>query len=163
MLKEIYLAGGCFWGLEAYLKRLPGVVQTQTGYANGRTESPTYQDVCHRHTGHAETVKTVYQPEILSLALLLKAFFRVIDPTSENRQGWDIGEQYRTGIYYLEEGPAGNLAGGSAAAEKVRGVDRYPSGKIGELLSCRGLPSKLPREISGWILSYSSGRGGGIY
>ena len=103
MLKEIYLAGGCFWGLEAYLKRLPGVVQTQTGYANGRTESPTYQDVCHRHTGHAETVKTVYQPEILSLALLLKAFFRVIDPTSENRQGWDIGEQYRTGIYYLEE------------------------------------------------------------
>ncbi len=103
MLREIYLAGGCFWGLEAYLKRLPGVKKTQVGYANGRTEHPSYQDVCHRHTGHAETVKVTYQPEVLSLEVLLKAFFRVVDPTSENRQGWDIGTQYRSGIYYVDE------------------------------------------------------------
>lgn len=103
MLREIYLAGGCFWGLEAYLKKLPGVKKTQVGYANGRTEHPSYQDVCHRHTGHAETVKVTYQPEVLSLEVLLKAFFRVVDPTSENRQGWDIGTQYRSGIYYVDE------------------------------------------------------------
>lgn len=103
MLKEIYLAGGCFWGLEAYLKKLPGVESTQTGYANGRTENPSYQDVCHRHTGHAETVKVIYESGVLELGLLLKAFFRVVDPTSENRQGWDIGTQYRSGIYYVEQ------------------------------------------------------------
>lgn len=102
MKKEIYLAGGCFWGLQQYLKNIPGVISTEVGYANGKTSSPTYEQVCHDHTGHAETVKVVYDNSRLSLKFLLKTFYDVIDPLSLNRQGNDIGEQYRTGIYYTE-------------------------------------------------------------
>lgn len=101
MNKEIYLAGGCFWGTEKYLKSLPGVKKTDVGYANGRTENPSYEDVCHRDTGHAETVRVEYDPEQISLSYILHMYFDVIDPTSLNRQGNDIGSQYRTGIYYV--------------------------------------------------------------
>lgn len=101
MNKEIYLAGGCFWGTEKYLKSLPGVKKTDVGYANGRTENPSYEDVCHRDTGHAETVRVEYDPEQISLSHILHMYFDVIDPTSLNRQGNDIGSQYRTGIYYV--------------------------------------------------------------
>lgn len=100
--RRIYLAGGCFWGLEAYLKQLPGVLDTQVGYANGRTEAPSYEAVCHKHTGHAETVEVSYDAEELPLALLVQAFLAVIDPTSRNRQGNDYGTQYRSGIYYTD-------------------------------------------------------------
>ena len=100
----IYLAGGCFWGLEAYLKRLPGVIETQVGYANGSTESPSYRDVCQYNTGHAETVAVAYDRSILPTAILLEAFFEAIDPTTVNRQGNDVGTQYRTGIYYADAG-----------------------------------------------------------
>lgn len=100
--KEIFLAGGCFWGVEAYLKKLPGVWDTDVGYANGTTENPTYEEVCRGNTGHAETVRVVYDPTTLDLDTLLKAYFKVIDPTSENRQGNDRGTQYRTGIYYRD-------------------------------------------------------------
>ncbi|MDJ1649513.1 MULTISPECIES: peptide-methionine (S)-S-oxide reductase MsrA [Gordonibacter] len=96
----IYLAGGCFWGLEAYLRRLPGVRSTVVGYANGSTENPTYRDVCNWNTGHAETVAVAYDPAILPLGVLLDAFFEAIDPTTVNRQGNDVGTQYRTGIYW---------------------------------------------------------------
>lgn len=99
--KEIYLAGGCFWGLEKYLSLLNGVVSTQVGYANGKTKAPSYEDVCYRNTGHAETVKVVYDPTQISLSFLLSLFFDVIDPVSVNRQGNDVGTQYRTGIYYV--------------------------------------------------------------
>ena len=92
-MKTIYFAGGCFWGMEAFMKKLPGVAETTAGYANGRTENPTYQEVCSNTTGHAETVKVVYDPEQISLELLLKAFFKVVDPTELNRQGGDVGEQ----------------------------------------------------------------------
>ncbi len=102
-MKEIYLAGGCFWGLEKYLSLLPGVVDTEVGYANGKTENPSYEDVCRRGTGHAETVKVVYDPDKISLGHILFMFFDVIDPTSLNRQGNDIGTQYRTGIYYADK------------------------------------------------------------
>lgn len=102
-MKTIYLAGGCFWGAEKYLSLIPGVTQTTVGYANGRTENPTYQEVCHKATGHAEAVKVVYDEQRLSLSKLLQLFFEVIDPTSLNRQGNDVGTQYRTGIYYEDE------------------------------------------------------------
>ncbi len=102
MTKEIYLAGGCFWGTEKYLKSLPGVKRTDVGYANGSTENPSYEDVCHRNTGHAETVRVLYAPEEISLTHILHMYFDVIDPTSLNRQGNDIGSQYRTGIYYVD-------------------------------------------------------------
>lgn len=103
MKQEIYLAGGCFWGLEEYLANLPGVIETEVGYANGNTENPSYEQVCRENTGHAETVHTVYDSEKISLAFLLERYFEVIDPTSLNRQGGDVGSQYRTGIYYVNE------------------------------------------------------------
>ena len=99
----IYLAGGCFWGVEAYISRLKGVNNTEVGYANGRDLSPTYEKVCTGKTGHAETVKATYNPRIISLEEILESFFRIIDPFALNRQGADIGTQYRTGIYWQEE------------------------------------------------------------
>ena len=97
---EIYLAGGCFWGTEHYLKQIEGVTETQTGYANGHGKNPSYQEVCTDKTGFAEAVRVVYDPERLPLSLLLQLYFKSINPTSLNRQGNDIGTQYRTGIYY---------------------------------------------------------------
>ena len=102
-LRTIYLAGGCFWGLEAYMARVPGVADSISGYANGTTENPSYEDVVHRGTGHAETVEVKYDPDMISLDEILNYFFRVINPTSYNQQGPDIGSQYRTGIYYTDE------------------------------------------------------------
>ena len=102
-IKEIYLAGGCFWGTEKYLSLIKGVVATEVGYANGNTNNPTYEEVCYEGTGHAETVKVMYNPEEVSLAFLLKLFYEVIDPVAKNRQGNDIGTQYRTGVYYIDE------------------------------------------------------------
>lgn len=97
---EIYLAGGCFWGTEHFLKQVRGVSGTQVGYANSNTKNPTYQEVCAGNTGAAETVKVSYDPQEVKLDLLLDLFFKTIDPTSMNRQGGDRGTQYRTGIYY---------------------------------------------------------------
>ncbi len=101
-LKDIYLAGGCFWGVEAYMARIPGVAEVSVGYANGRTENPTYEDVCYRNTGHAETARVVYDPARIALKDLLRHFFQIIDPTSRNRQGNDVGTQYRTAIYFTD-------------------------------------------------------------
>lgn len=103
MTKEIYFAGGCFWGVEKYFSLIPGVTKTETGYANGRTDHPTYREVCEEDTGHAEAVRVFYDSELISLAELLDLFFRIIDPTALNRQGPDVGTQYRTGIYYQAE------------------------------------------------------------
>ena len=99
MTKEIYFAGGCFWGTQHLIKQIRGVVATQVGYANGATENPTYEDVYTDTTGHAETVRIVYNPDVVSLKLLLEIYFRSIDPTSLNRQGGDSGTRYRTGVY----------------------------------------------------------------
>lgn len=99
-MAEIYLAGGCFWGAEKYLSSIHGVLETEVGYANGSTANPTYEQVCHAGTGHAETVRVVFDSAVLSLEFLLSLFYEVIDPTSVNRQGNDRGVQYRTGIYY---------------------------------------------------------------
>ncbi len=104
--KEIYLAGGCFWGTEHFIKLIDGVTETQVGYANGnRTEydQPTYKQVCTDQTGYAETVKVVYDATKVQLPMLIDLFFKTIDPTSLNRQGEDVGSQYRTGIYYTDE------------------------------------------------------------
>ena len=101
-LKEIYLAGGCFWGTEHYFKQIDGVVDTEVGYANGTTENPTYKDVCTDKTGFAETVHVIYNPDKVSLKFLLEMYFKAIDPTSINRQGHDTGTQYRTGVYYTD-------------------------------------------------------------
>lgn len=102
-MKIIYFAGGCFWGVEAYFKTLQGVMNTQVGYANGRTQHPSYEDVCHRASGHAECVQVEYDETTISLKALLVAYFSIIDPTSLHRQGPDVGSQYRSGIYYADE------------------------------------------------------------
>ena len=101
-MQTIYLAGGCFWGVQKYFDQFDGVLATEVGYANGPEEAPSYRDVCNR-SGHAETVKIEYDPEVISLTELLGYYFMVIDPLSINRQGNDRGVQYRTGIYYTDE------------------------------------------------------------
>ncbi|AVM49142.1 peptide-methionine (S)-S-oxide reductase MsrA [Capnocytophaga sp. oral taxon 878] len=97
----IYLAGGCFWGTEYFYKRVRGVLQVQSGYVNGHTNKPIYEEVMTGTTGYAEAVKITYDPQQISLKKLLTLFFTTINPTSLNKQGSDVGTQYRTGIYYL--------------------------------------------------------------
>ena len=100
-MKKIYLAAGCFWGAQAYFKKIDGVVNTKVGYANGKTEDTDYTRVSN--TDHAETLMVEYDEKRISLRKILLHYFRIIDPTSVNRQGEDVGRQYRTGIYYTDE------------------------------------------------------------
>ena len=101
-LKDIYFAGGCFWGVEEYFSRIPGVYDVTSGYANGSSENPSYEDVCGG-IGHAETIHVQYDPSIISLKTLTEQFFKITDPLSVNKQGNDRGVQYRTGVYYTDE------------------------------------------------------------
>ena len=101
-MKKIILAGGCFWGVEEFLSRINGVVSTEVGYANGRTENPTYEGICTKNTYFAEVCLVNYDENIISLKELLAKFWTIIDPTSLNKQGNDVGSQYRTGIYYVD-------------------------------------------------------------
>ena len=101
--ETIYLAGGCFWGMQKFFDQFDGVLRTEVGYANGPDKAPTYQDVCH-DSGHAETLRIDYDPGKITLTQLLDYFFMVIDPLSVNQQGHDRGIQYRTGIYYTDDG-----------------------------------------------------------
>jgi peptide methionine sulfoxide reductase msrA/msrB len=103
-MREIYFAGGCFWGAEHYLKQIRGVVDTDTGFANGRADivSPTYEEVYTDQTGYAETVRVRYDEHIVGLRFLTRMFFRAIDPTSLNQQGEDRGTRYRTGVYFTD-------------------------------------------------------------
>ena len=101
-LKEVYLAGGCFWGVEAYMARIYGVADVTVGYANGKVVNPSYELVCSGTTGAAETVHVTYDPERISLKAVLEHFFRIIDPTTSNRQGNDVGSQYRSGVFYKD-------------------------------------------------------------
>lgn len=102
MLKTIYLAGGCFWGTAHLFSLVPGVSQAEAGYANSRVENPAYQEVCTGKTHAAEAVKVVYDPDVNPLSSLLRLYFKSIDPVSLNRQGNDVGTQYRTGIYWKD-------------------------------------------------------------
>lgn len=103
MIKTIYLAGGCFWGVQHYFDQFDGILKTTVGYANGNTENPEYKDVKAGLTGHAETLKIQYDSTLISLSKILDLYFDIIDPVSINQQGEDIGISYRTGIYYVDE------------------------------------------------------------
>lgn len=103
MIKKIYLAGGCFWGIDAFYSMLDGVVNTVAGYANGNKENPVYEDVCGGATGFAETVLVEYDDEKIQLDEILNCYFDIVNPTTLNRQAFDIGTQYRSGIYYKED------------------------------------------------------------
>lgn len=118
-MKEIYLAGGCFWGLQAYFDLRKGVKETVVGYANGLTKNPTYKEVCTNTTGYAETVYIKYDENEITLNKILEDFWKVIDPTLLNRQGGDIGTQYRTGIYYVDENDL-NVINKSLEKEKLK-------------------------------------------
>ena len=101
--ETIVLGGGCFWCTEAVFDRVQGVLDVESGYSNGETLNPSYEQVCTGRTGHAEVVKLVFDPAQISLREILEIFFVVHDPTTLNRQGNDVGTQYRSGIYYLDE------------------------------------------------------------
>ncbi|WP_235070944.1 peptide-methionine (S)-S-oxide reductase MsrA [Turicibacter sp. TJ11] len=105
-MKQIVLAGGCFWGVEAYFKRIKGIIQTKVGYTDGTTINPSYQEVCTGRTYHVEACELIYDEQVISLEKILKHLFSIIDPTILNRQGNDVGTQYRTGIYYEDESDA---------------------------------------------------------
>ncbi|HYH03774.1 MAG TPA: peptide-methionine (S)-S-oxide reductase MsrA [Bacillota bacterium] len=137
-LKEIWLAGGCFWGVAAYFAQIYGVAGTIAGYANGTTENPTYEAVCYQNTGHAETVAVSYDPERVSLETLLHHFFKIIDPTTLNRQGNDRGTQYRSGIYYRDEADLTVIRSVIAQVQQ-----QYPKPIVTEIL---GLAHFYPAE-----------------
>lgn len=132
-MHEVYLAGGCFWGTEAYLKRLPGIIGTEVGYANSAIDSPSYEDVCSGATGAVETVKVTYDADRIPLPLVLEAYLRTIDPFSLNRQGNDCGTQYRTGIYWVDPEDEGTVR--SALDALARNSGRHPYVEAGLLKS----------------------------
>jgi peptide methionine sulfoxide reductase msrA/msrB len=120
-MQTIYLAGGCFWGIEAYFQKIQGVLDTEVGYTGGNTENPTYRQVCTGRTGHAETLELQFDESIISLQDILLHFERIHEPTSLNKQGHDIGSQYRSAIFYTSENQK------QAALEwKDQAKGRYP-------------------------------------
>lgn len=131
-LREIFFAGGCFWGVESYFSQVPGVQDVTVGYANGTTAQPTYLEVCSGETGHAETAHVLYDPEQVSLQQLAEHFFAIIDPLAHNQQGNDVGSQYRSGIYYTNEADLDTLQAVFDAVQK-----KYASPLQTELLPLR--------------------------
>lgn len=111
-MEKAIFAAGCFWGVEAYFEKLDGVESAVSGYTGGRSENPTYRDICYKDTGHAEAVEVVYDPDKVSFEDLCVYFWRLHDPTTMNRQGPDRGSQYRSAIFYLNDEQ-------KAVAEKV--------------------------------------------
>jgi peptide-methionine (S)-S-oxide reductase len=101
--KKATFGAGCFWGVEAAFRRLEGVIATRVGYEGGNLENPTYEDVCSHTTGHAEVVEVTYDPEKVSYDELLNVFWHKHDPTQVNRQGWDIGDNYRSVVFFHDE------------------------------------------------------------
>ena len=129
-MKTIYLAGGCFWGTEHFIRQFRGVLSTEVGYANGRTENPSYEDVRYQNTGHAETVKVIFDETVLPVKKLLDYYFLSIDPLSVNQQGHDVGVQYRTGIYYED----------ASLLPDIEAVIRAEEIKAGQKLAVELLP-----------------------
>ncbi len=113
------MAGGCFWCLEAAYSELRGVSAVQSGYTGGHTENPTYKQVCSGNTGHAEVVQITYDPAVISYADLLKVFFTIHDPTTPNRQGADVGTQYRSAIYFHDAAQEKAARAAVVEAEKL--------------------------------------------
>ena len=120
MERKATFGAGCFWGVEAAFRQVDGVTKTEVGYAGGTLENPTYEDVCSHTTGHAEVVQVTYDPERVSYDELLEVFWRKHDPTQLNRQGWDVGDNYRSVVFAEDEEQAA-----AARASLEREQDRY--------------------------------------
>ena len=156
-IETAYFALGCFWGAERLFWKLEGVYTTAVGYQNGMTPYPTYEEVCSGHTGHAEAVLVAFDPALISYERLLQVFFTEHDPTQGMRQGNDVGTQYRSGIYYTDEGQketAERVLAGYQAALDERGLanDHDRSRACGAVLLRGGVPPAVPRQGTQWLL-----------
>ncbi len=146
----IYLAGGCFWGVQKFFDQFDGVLETETGYANGKTEAPSYEEVC-AGSGHAETVRITYDASVISLSSLLEKYFLVIDPLSVNRQGGDVGVQYRTGIYYTD----------AALLKEIEAAVRKEEEQLGQPLAVEVKPLERFDSAEGYHQNYLDKNPGG--
>jgi peptide-methionine (S)-S-oxide reductase len=130
----ITLGGGCFWCIEAVFAELKGVEKVESGYSGGYTDSPTYREVCAGTTGHAEVIQVTYDPQVITLKEILEVFFAVHDPTTKNRQGADIGTQYRSVIFYQNEE---QKAVAEQVIAEVDASQEYPKPVVTELMPLR--------------------------
>jgi peptide-methionine (S)-S-oxide reductase len=126
-LDKATFAGGCFWHVEATFRKVKGVVSTRVGYTGGKLENPTYKDVCTDRTGHAEAIEVEYDSAVVAYDDLLSVFWDIHDPTTVNRQGPDVGSQYRSVIFYHSPG---QKAAALASKERLQATDRYRQQKI---------------------------------
>ena len=163
MEKKATFGAGCFWGVEAAFRQIDGVTKTEVGYEGGTLENPSYEDVCSHTTGHAEVVEVTYDPDQVSYEQLLDVFWAKHDPTQMNRQGWDIGDQYRSVVFFHDDEQR-------ATAEKSK-ADLDASGEYrkpvvtrdragADVLPRRGVPPAVPREAGAVELHALAGRDG---
>jgi peptide-methionine (S)-S-oxide reductase len=152
-LEKATFAAGCFWGIEAAFRKVEGVVSTRVGYTGGKTEAPTYQQVCSDRTGHAEAVEVTYDPEMISYHDLLKVFWSIHDPTQRNRQGPDVGSQYRSAIFYHNEA--------QADAARTSKADLEKSGKHKKPIATEIIPAREFYAAEDYHQQYYEKRGMG--
>jgi peptide-methionine (S)-S-oxide reductase len=138
-VEKSYFAAGCFWGVEARFKEFEGVVDVTSGYGGGSTENPSYEQVCDGETGHAEIVEVVFDPQVTSFENLVRFFFTIHDPTTKNRQGPDVGTQYRSGIFVVDEKQ-------KQTAEKI----------VQELNTKNTFPRPIVTEVTGFTNFYAA-------
>ena len=150
-MKKATFGAGCFWGVEETFRGIPGVTETAVGYAGGKTPNPTYEDVCRDNTGHAEVVEVTYDPAAVSYETLLDAFFKLHDPTTLNRQGPDVGSQYRSAVFYQDDEQK------AAAAAKV--AELTASGRFRRPIVTEVMPAPTFHRAEEYHQKYLSNRG----